>query len=194
MATVDLIQLRWQQIRAFEHTLIVEKENITLRKEVNELRAQREIDLAEKNRALDIISKLSQAKVNELAKLMSVVKLEVNTELSEYTIFIDQMKIATEKLLELLRNTRNDLKKSRDETSATKKQLDDLRTTAAQSNRSKTLEVERLRSKVEKLNSDLNDSEKSRNNLTTEYMVLKTRLEDLSKSKSGLELRVDVSL
>ena len=163
---LDLVQLRWQQIRAFEQGLALENENIDLRRQIALLRSNKEGDTGRQKQALvefarTILAWLKRTK-HEMMQMKSVFEIEVNASVRIHATIKQQL----EKMMKHASIQDSLTKNSQGEKYRLLTELEDARQQAAAANQSKASEGERLRLKVSKLREQLGEADYAKSRIT----------------------------
>jgi len=181
---LDIVQLRWQQIRSFEASQAISAENLELKKQVVELRRQqREQDrlnkqsLRELGRAVNLWMSRARGDLNSLKSecLQEVAgALLLKDTLAEGFHKVQMRGLSQDSALQYLQNERLRLMS----------EVEEAREGINQANKSKLLEVERHRGQMEKLREELAASDNHRGELMS-------RVEELEAGRPQAQARYD---
>jgi hypothetical protein len=181
---LDIVQLRWQQVRSFEASQVISAENLELKKQVVELRRQhREQDrlnkqaLRELGRAVSLWTSRARGDLNSLKSecLQEVAgAILLKDTLAEGFHKVQMRGLSQDSALQYLQNERLRLMS----------EVEEAREGINQANKSKLLEVERHRGQMEKLREELAASDSHRGELMS-------RVEELEAGRPQAQSRYD---
>lgn len=190
---MDLIQLRWMQVRTFEMQQATERENIDLRKELADLRSFAQSNSGMHKVALRTLSK-------NLYEWLQRLKLEIKTLKTTYQAEIEKSKITLslfgdlfKKMLgnqTILLKDNDKLKKNNGELAA---ELEKCRKDSVAAVNIKSQEIDRLKTKIIKLQEELGSQDHLNSNRQTEVDKLKGDLDASQKEKVAITTKYEAS-
>ena len=189
---MDLIQLRWMQVRTFEMQQATDRENIDLRKELADLRSFAQSNSGMHKVALRTLSK-------NLFEWLQRLRLEIKTLKGTYQAEIEKTKITLslfgdlfKKLLgnqTVLLKDNEKLKKSNGELTV---ELEKCRKESVAAVNIKAQEIDRLKTKIMKLQEELGSQDHLSSNWQAELDKLKAELDVSQKEKTSMTTKYEV--
>mmetsp|Transcript_2274 Transcript_2274/g.4038 ORF Transcript_2274/g.4038 Transcript_2274/m.4038 type:complete len:407 (-) Transcript_2274:940-2160(-) len=194
--SLDFVQLRWQQIRAAEAAMVVENENIALKKEIAELKKSHTENLA-KLSASQGIDKLVIAKHCQYLRTFAMrtnselikLKITYGQEVSGLVSQKELMGKAFENVLAILK-----MKEAQNEALEMEKvelveQLKGLHLSNSSHKHSHSQEMDRLKQKFQEMKDDLKDAQSKQQSLIKENDTLERKIETLANEKTESSAR-----
>lgn len=185
---MDLVQLRWQQIRSLESQQATETENLSLRRSVVELKQKNETITKVHQKLLSQLNKVFGDFVRKSRNEIAEIKTLHTNELNTLRISFQLLASSTNKFKSI--NSGN--KEAKAEIASLNEEISRLRKELDESGKSKVSEVEKLKQKLIKVKDDLEQSNHNRSLLITDYSMLKEKFETIESEKLLLNSKLEV--
>lgn len=206
---LDLVQIRWQQIRLVEASQVLEAENVALRKEVEELKASKAapapivvvqapspVAAVETGVDRDLVMRQCNHMTNLLMRTQSeLMKLKLYAA-KEIAGFLQQ-KIILSKAFDNLQDAHRireaefeALEYSRDQLQL---QLDEANRNMEDGKNSSSTEISKYKLKAKQARTELKESEEAREKLNELYRILNDKYNALHTAKTEVDANYNVS-
>lgn len=192
MANLDLVQLRWQQIRSVEAHQLILKENIELKNEITKLKER----LADSSGVkMDLVKKIqtnwqmySLKAKNDLMKL----KAQWTEDLNSQTKKLELLTASNQKFVKLLKEKNQEIKNSKTEMKKLQNRIEDLESEITDRGSIHKKEIDVLETRYANVKNDFFKLKSEINTLDTQNQTLKDEKKDILKEKNTLEKLLQV--
>lgn len=193
MTSLDLVQLRWQQIRAFESHQAIEQENILLRRHIVELRSTGDsLSGQQRNELIQFVALVGNW-IRKFKKDAMDAKINYVSGMKETQNCIDMLSKAFQKSMSLLALKSKEATKSRSDNAKIEAELGALQTRLIEETHLKDQEIDRLKNKISRLRDELGQADHSRSLLMHDYTILKDQLDSSQADKDTLVNKYEVN-
>lgn len=193
MSSLDIVQLRWQSLRAFEASQVYEAENFELKSQVLSLKAQLKETHADNKRALSSLGRSVKHWISGIRGDLKSLQRQSADDLHEAGVANATLASALQRLEVQGASDDSTIQQLKNERMALQTRLDESQRETAAANRSLVLEADRNRAQIEKLRAELGESDSQRALLlqqceeqASQHLMQQQRYDALHRQCDGL--------
>ena len=181
------MEIRWQQIRGFERGLLLDNENVALRREIDGLKENQVSADSVHGDTLRIFQKKFTALVKIAREGLKSAKAESAEELNEMASSLKKLQNLVKQVSDHSQSTSEELNRKTMDNSSLAQNLEEVRQELLLSTTSKSSESERLSVQIEKLRQQLGEADYREKVMQDQLEAKELELENQKGTNDGLQ-------